>query len=727
MEALVGAALHYNIRYEALSMRGLTGKLIWGGIVLAAFYWLLDATLDTIFYAKLGLLDHFLRPQPQELWPRIAVVLTLIVFGLLSHAIYSRSQEALRASEETMRAQYRAIPVPTYTWQMRGGELELVNYNDAAEKFTQGGIKDYLGIKFNEMYKDAPEILGEMAKCFEEQIVIEREMPYQLRSTGEQKHLAVKYAFVPPDSVLVHTEDITVRVLAEKESSRLQERWHSFAENTPVFVLIVDRDGKLLFLNRAAAGHTVEESLGRTIWEFIDPDYHDTARKTIERVFDMGESGSYEAPIESKDSTVWYMTHVGSIKHEGRVVAAMLIATDVTEKKLAQEALQATHATLELHIKKRTIELSTLLEISNSVASARELEVSLGSILQGLKRVIRFGGACIHILESESLVCQSCLGPAGAEIVPEALAVSRFWQSQEIIHRKQTLIVADVRDNRHGELALIRSVFSEQYSNDVRSLVAVPVVAGNQTIGILSVNDVIEGRYAAKDVQLVSAFADLAALAIERDRFYRQSEQLAVMNERDRLARDLHDAVTQTLFSINLLADALPRIWSRDPEEGRKRLDEMRQMTRGALAEMRTLLLELRPASLTDADPGDLLRQLTESVTGRSQLPITLDIEGDCLHSPEMKIAIYRIAQEALNNVAKHARASHASVTLQFLPDQVKLCVSDDGRGFNPLAVPPERLGLAIMRDRADGIGAKLTIDSQEGRGTTVTVLWQKG
>jgi signal transduction histidine kinase len=91
-----------------------------------------------------------------------------------------------------------------------------------------------------------------------------------------------------------------------------------------------------------------------------------------------------------------------------------------------------------------------------------------------------------------------------------------------------------------------------------------------------------------------------------------------------------------------------------------------------------------------------------------------------------MKIALYRIAQEALNNVARHARASHASVTLQFLPHAVRLRISDDGRGFNPLAVPPEKLGLAIMRDRAEAIGAKLSIDSQDGRGTTVTLLWEE-
>jgi PAS domain S-box-containing protein len=131
-----------------------------------------------------------------------------------------------------------------------------------------------------------------------------------------------------------------------------------------------------------------------------------------------------------------------------------------------------------------------------------------------------------------------------------------------------------------------------------------------------------------------------------------QLKEKTAVEERNRLARDLHDAVSQTLFSTSLIAEVLPRLWERSPEEGKKRLEEIRQLTRGALAEMRTLLLELRPVSLKDAELGDLLRQLGESINGRARIPVAVEVQGRAEISPEAKVALYRIAQEALNNVA---------------------------------------------------------------------------
>jgi len=123
----------------------------------------------------------------------------------------------LQESEEKSRAQYKGIPVPTYTWQKVGEDLVLVDYNDAAVTTTQGKIADWVGMKAREMYQDMPEILDEIERCFAEKTTIEQEMAYQYKSTGESKHLAVKYAFVSPDLVLVHTEDITERVQAGEE------------------------------------------------------------------------------------------------------------------------------------------------------------------------------------------------------------------------------------------------------------------------------------------------------------------------------------------------------------------------------------------------------------------------------------------------------------------------------------------------------------------------------
>jgi signal transduction histidine kinase len=211
-------------------------------------------------------------------------------------------------------------------------------------------------------------------------------------------------------------------------------------------------------------------------------------------------------------------------------------------------------------------------------------------------------------------------------------------------------------------------------------------------------------------------------LAIENAQLRDDAEEMAVIGERHRLARELHDAVTQTLFSASLIADVLPRIWERDPEMGTAKLEELRELTRGALAEMRTLLLELRPATLTESSLAELLRQLAAAVIGRSRLQVDVVVEGERPLPPETQVALYRIAQEALNNIVKHAGATQVTINLRFLPDCVEMVVVDNGRGFDATAVSIHSLGLGIMRERAAKINANLQVESVIGEGTTIRV-----
>lgn len=210
----------------------------------------------------------------------------------------------------------------------------------------------------------------------------------------------------------------------------------------------------------------------------------------------------------------------------------------------------------------------------------------------------------------------------------------------------------------------------------------------------------------------------------------KQAEQLmqvtAATAERERLARELHDAVTQTLFSATLIAEALPDVWDRHPEEGRRGLEELRYLTRGALAELRAMLLELRPAALVERPLGDLLRHLTRAMAGRIQVPINLEVEGECMLPPRVQVALYRITQEALNNIVKHAGAGQVLVSLRCQPGLANLRIEDDGCGFDPGGILPDRMGLSIMRERAEGIGAVCEIRSRPGQGTLVVIDWRR-
>lgn len=213
---------------------------------------------------------------------------------------------------------------------------------------------------------------------------------------------------------------------------------------------------------------------------------------------------------------------------------------------------------------------------------------------------------------------------------------------------------------------------------------------------------------------------------IIEEQLAKKAAQEAVTAERTRLARDLHDAVTQTLFSSSLIAEVLPDLWGMDIEEAKNSTEELRQLTRGALAEMRTLLLELRPATLTQTRLSDLIKQLCEAFIGRSRLPIKLNIEGDRKLPPEVQVAFYRIAQESLNNVFKYARATEVNVSLFLSASGAHFEVCDNGIGFDMSTAKPTSLGMRIMHERAEAIGADFHLSSTPGSGTCIEVIWNE-
>lgn len=202
------------------------------------------------------------------------------------------------------------------------------------------------------------------------------------------------------------------------------------------------------------------------------------------------------------------------------------------------------------------------------------------------------------------------------------------------------------------------------------------------------------------------------------------AQQAAVAEERNRLARELHDAATQTIYSAMLIAEALPQVYAREAVEGERNLLKLRQLVRGGLAEMRALLFELRPWTLDAVPLVRLLEYLRDSLEGRTRVGVAWDLDATCDPPSATKTTVYRITQEALNNVVKHARASQVTVTLRCDGGRGRLIVADDGRGFDATAVAGDRMGLAIMRERAEGLGAVLGVTSAPGCGTRIELTW---
>jgi two-component system nitrate/nitrite sensor histidine kinase NarX len=436
--------------------------------------------------------------------------------------------------------------------------------------------------------------------------------------------------------------------------------------------------------------------------------------------------------LESEGIVTYWDVVLAPLVEDSRVVGILNVAVDATERVEASQHL-------EQRVQERTRELATLLQVSHDVNSTLELQPLLNLILDQLKTVVDYTGASILILEGKDLVVQAYRGPIPREETRQLrFPLEEALVNRQVIQRRKPIIIPDIRGNTSLARMFRQTAAGELESTFgyVRSWLGVPLMVKGDMLGMLTLDHSQPGHFTPRHADLALTFANQVAVAIENAQLYAHAEEAAVAAERNRLARDLHDAVTQTLFSSSIIAEVLPRLWEQDPEEGRRRLQELRELTRGALAEMRTLLLELRPSALVEARLADLLRQLAESVTGRARVPVALEVEGECDLEAEVKVGLYRIAQEALNNVAKHAGATRTTVSLHCLrspatgmePEmRVELVIRDDGMGFDPSSIAPNSLGLSIMRERAEAIGAALTIESQQGVGTQIEVEWRTG
>jgi len=253
----------------------------------------------------------------------------------------------------------------------------------------------------------------------------------------------------------------------------------------------------------------------------------------------------------------------------------------------------------------------------------------------------------------------------------------------------------------------------------------VPLAVKGRIIGGVGVAHEKRNFFTPHHADLALSVANQAAITMVNAELYKDAQKLGVLEERQNLARNLHDAINQSLFSAGLIAEVLPRLWEREPEEARRSLEDLRRLTRGALAEMRSLLVELRPSAITDTELRDLLQLLGNAFTGRTNIPIVVTVKGDGILPAETLVVLYRICQETLNNIAKHAKASQVKIEVQQESGIFELHIWDNGRGFNPVDQPPPgHYGLSMMRERAETVGATLIVTSQAGKGTEIAIRW---
>jgi signal transduction histidine kinase len=258
---------------------------------------------------------------------------------------------------------------------------------------------------------------------------------------------------------------------------------------------------------------------------------------------------------------------------------------------------------------------------------------------------------------------------------------------------------------------------------DMRSFLGVPIVAAEGVIGAFYLTE-REGdaEFTGEDEEVIQLLAAHAAIAITNARLYERSRELSILSERNRLALELHDAVSQKLFSLVLNAEAAATLLDRDPEQARAQVSRLQELARQALDELRSLIFELRPPDLEHDGLCGALRKHVDVL--RRLHPTEIELEGDLElpPDPQRDRELFRIAQEALQNALRHADATRVVVRLSGEDGKVAFDVEDDGVGFDPDApeLRSRRLGLTSMEERAQRLGARLEIRSTPGGGTTV-------
>jgi signal transduction histidine kinase len=257
----------------------------------------------------------------------------------------------------------------------------------------------------------------------------------------------------------------------------------------------------------------------------------------------------------------------------------------------------------------------------------------------------------------------------------------------------------------------------------LKSLVMIPFLIDNTVIGTLHVGNK-PGGFTQDDMRILSLFADQAAIAIANSQLHGHAKQLAVLQERQRLARELHDSVTQVLYSVNLYADATRLALSVDKKaEAIENLQELRKLARQAMADMRLLLFQLHPPVLKEEGLVAALQARLDAIESRAGLQVALHVDGENSLPSQIEEELYKITHEALNNVVKHAKAEHVTIDILFTDTHSCITIQDDGVGFDPVEAQGEGgLGLRSIAERVQQIGGHLLVESAPEQGTKLQV-----
>jgi two-component system, NarL family, sensor kinase len=378
-------------------------------------------------------------------------------------------------------------------------------------------------------------------------------------------------------------------------------------------------------------------------------------------------------------------------------------------------------------LRRRNRELSILNTVARDLNRALDLEATLSTALQHVAELLDLETGWIWLLDEEAgdyyLAAQQSLPPALTEH-PERMAGSAYCYCLD------TYKSGDLEGAANVNVVTCSRLWGLVESTDgLRYHASIPLYAHGKKLGMLNVASGAWKKLSAEELDLLHTLGDLLAIAVERARLFARSAELGAVEERSRLARELHDTVAQRLTGVALQLESADALLQAGAERVRVQASVQRALglTRASLEEARQAVQDLRAVPLQGRSLAEALAELVDEARRAGPLEVELSVRGARPLGPRLEVGLYRIAQEALANVARHASARRAAVLLELSPERIGLVVEDDGRGFEPGRVASGRFGLVGLGERARLLGGSLRIESEPGRGTRVSVTIPTG
>jgi PAS domain S-box-containing protein len=503
------------------------------------------------------------------------------------------------------------------------------------------------------------------------------------------------------------------RKRAEEALVQSEERYRAVVEQAAEGILLFEAaTGNILESNAAfqeLLGYTAGELRGFKIHDLINDDRENIDRN-IRLILAEGSRFLGERRYRRKDGSLMYVEAAASVIHYGGDKAICTVVRDVTERVEAFRMLEE--------------RVRALARISASLTVGQTMEATLDAVAARVVQSTAAVACTVVLLNAETGMPRT----AGSHGLPEGYTVvlqaayrdGLRPAAMEAIHTHRPMLVRDIRQLALNEpLAYPLRRFLRETSWD--KIYCVPLVYRGLALGTINLY-YLPGEEPSEDESVfLGAVADQAAVAVENARLFGAAQDTAALEERQRLARELHDSVSQALYGIILGTDAARTLLVQDPDRITPSLEYVLSLAKAGLAEMRALIFELRPESLATEGLIAALEKQAALVQARHELAVHLALSEDEPDAPlEVKEVLYRIAREALNNTVKHAQAERVELRLEQDADELLLEVCDDGEGFDPAGSFPGHLGLKSMRERVAHLGGTLRIESAPGEGARI-------